>query len=113
LRFIGSMLWFCCFAPDDGELQEKICLNFVQKWPKQNQSLSLFCRVRALLIIYILHNNICLMCLICLLCLLCLFILLNFNIVILWENIFKVLIMCFMFIIYSCKSKSNTTKRIN
>jgi hypothetical protein len=33
------------------------------------------------LIIYILHNNICLMCLVflCLLCLLCLFILLNVN----------------------------------
>jgi hypothetical protein len=47
----------------------KICVNFVQNWHYTNPSISLFCRVR-FLIIYILHNNICLMCLISFLCLL-------------------------------------------
>jgi hypothetical protein len=37
LRFIGSMAMILLFCPpDDGELQEKICVNFVQNWHYTN-----------------------------------------------------------------------------
>jgi hypothetical protein len=32
LRFIGSMAMVVFGPPDDGELQEKFCVNFVQNW---------------------------------------------------------------------------------
>jgi hypothetical protein len=83
LRFINGYD-FAVFGPDDGELQEKICLNFVQNWTKTKPVIIFILSGARLLIIYILHNNICLMCLI-IFCvynvLLCLFILIsNFNI---------------------------------
>jgi hypothetical protein len=39
LAFIGSMAMILLFlTPDDGELQEKICLNFVQNWTQNKTS---------------------------------------------------------------------------
>jgi hypothetical protein len=43
LRFIGSMMILLFFGPpDDGELQEKICVNFVQNWPIQTRQYHYF-----------------------------------------------------------------------
>jgi hypothetical protein len=117
----AQWLWFCCFnPPDDGELQEKICVNFVQNWHKTKPVNIFILSGARLLIIYILHNNICLMCFLCLLCLLVYYIYyVYWYYLILTRSYmrklyFKVLIISVLCLfVESCKSKSNTTKRIN
>jgi hypothetical protein len=48
LRFIGSMAMILLFwSARWWRASEKICVNFVQNWHNTNQSISLFCRVRA------------------------------------------------------------------
>jgi hypothetical protein len=105
LRFIGSMAMILLFwSARWWRASGKICVNFVQNWHYTNPSISLFCRA-CLLIIYILHNNICFMCLL-FLCLHVYYVYLYYLMLMIYimKIIFKVLIISVLCLLFSCKS---------